>query len=157
MHQEPTNEHVWLKQLVGEWTFESECNMGPDQPPVKTPGTEVVRMFGDLWVIAECVGGTAEDSWKSIMTIGFDPRTNRFVGTFVVTMASHLWVYNGALDPSSKLLFLDTEGPNFTDGKIIKYQDTIEILSPTERTLSSKMMGGDGKWIQFMKARYRRK
>ena len=37
MTAEPTKEHQWLQQLVGEWTAEMECVMGPDQPPMNGP------------------------------------------------------------------------------------------------------------------------
>jgi hypothetical protein len=43
--REPQSEHLWLHHLIGEWSFESECIMGPDQPPIKTTGREVVRLL----------------------------------------------------------------------------------------------------------------
>ena len=42
MQAETQKQHRWLQQLVGEWTYESDCNMGPDQPKVKFKGTETV-------------------------------------------------------------------------------------------------------------------
>ncbi|TXT39001.1 MAG: ribulose kinase [Planctomycetota bacterium] len=56
MHAEPQKEHQWLQRLVGEWTFEAECSMGPDQPPMKSTGSEVVRSLGGLWTIGEGQG-----------------------------------------------------------------------------------------------------
>ena len=35
MQAEPQKEHQWLEKLVGEWTYEGEAIMGPDQPPEK--------------------------------------------------------------------------------------------------------------------------
>ena len=157
MQQEPQSEHKWLQKLVGDWTFESDCVMGPDQPPMKTTGTESVRSFGGMWTVAEGEGGMPDGGWKSIMTLGYDPQQKRFVGTFVATMMTHMWIYNGSLDAAGKVLTLDTEGPNFTDGKLTKYQDVIEILNDNERTLSSRMRGEDGQWHPFMKAVYQRK
>ena len=29
---EPQKEHLWLKKLVGEWTYTSSASMGPDMP-----------------------------------------------------------------------------------------------------------------------------
>ncbi len=163
MNAEPQKEHQWLSKLIGEFTFESECSMGPDQPPMKAAGTEIVRSLGGLWTIAEGECGAAVEcsegagGWKSIMTLGFDPATKRFVGTFVATMMTHLWTYNGSLDAAERVLTLDTIGPNFTDGSLIKYQDLIEIHSDDYRTLSSQTIGSDGQWHKFMTAHYRRK
>lgn len=157
MQQEPQKEHRWLDKLVGEWTVETECVMGPDQPPIKMTGTESVRSLGGLWTIGEGQGETPGGVMKSVMTLGFDPRTNHYVGTFVAGMMTHLWAYNGTLDAAGKVLTLDTEGPNFTDGSMAHYQDIIEFIDDNHRTLSSRAQGPDGKWVPFMKAHYRRK
>jgi hypothetical protein len=53
MHEEPRAEHRWLEKLVGEWTYEGECIMGPDQPTMKMTGVETVRSLGGLWTIGE--------------------------------------------------------------------------------------------------------
>jgi hypothetical protein len=132
--------------------------MGPDQPPAKMTGRETVRSFGGLWTIGEGKGDAPDDSCDSIMTLGYDPRTKRFVGTFVAAAMTHLWLYDGTLDAAAKVLTLDSEGPSFAgDGTMAKYQDIIEFLSDDHRTLSSQFLGPDGKWAPFMKAHYRRK
>jgi hypothetical protein len=43
MHAEPQKENQWLDRFIGQWTYESECNMGSDHPPSKTKGTEAVQ------------------------------------------------------------------------------------------------------------------
>lgn len=156
---EPQAQHQWLQRLVGEWTFEGECNMGPDQPPMKSIGTEVVRSLGGLWTIGEGEGGMPEGGTsQSIMTLGYDPASKRFVGSFVAGVMTHLWVYNGSLDADEKVLTLDTEGPSFTgDGTLAKYQDIIQFIDNDHRTLSSRCLGPDGQWHSFMIGHYRRK
>ena len=115
MQEKPQKEHEWLQQLVGDWSYEHESPAGPGQPPLKLTGTESVRSFGALWVVCEGRGempggGTA----LTIMTLGYDPATKRYVGTFVGSMMTHLWLYDGQLDASGKVLRLGAEGPNFT-------------------------------------------
>lgn len=158
MQAEPQKEHQWLEKLVGEWTFETECSTGPNKPPEKFHGSESVRSLGGLWVLCEgknempvgCAGTT-------LMTLGYDPVKKRFVGTFVGSMMTHMWVYDGGLDPAGTMLTLDTEGPSFTaEGKMTKYKDVIEIRSADHRVLSSHALGEDGKWHGFMTANYRR-
>lgn len=158
MNPEPQAEHKWLQQLVGEWTYEHECATEPGGPPAKFTGTDSVRTLGGLWAV--CEGrSTMPDGGPAltIMTLGYDPTKKRFVGTFIGSMMTYLWVYDGALDPTGKKLVLDAEGPSFTDpAKMCKYQDTIEFKSPDHRTLSSQYLGDDGQWNQFMEAHYRR-
>jgi hypothetical protein len=132
--------------------------MGPDHSPVKSEGSEVVRSFGGLWTVgegeSEMPGGGA---MKSTMTLGYDPASRRFVGTFIATCMTHLWVYNGSLDADEKVLTLDAEGPGFSGEGTSKYQDCIEFLDDNHRVLTSRVLGDDGRWTQFMTAHYYRK
>jgi len=92
------------------------------------------------------------------MTLGYDPAKKRFVGTWVGSMMSHMWIYDGALDATEKILTLSAEGPSFAgDGTIAKYEDIIEIKSDGHRLLRSRVLGQDGKWNEFMVGHYRRK
>jgi len=133
--------------------------MGPDQPPMKNKGRETVRSLGGLWTIGEGSGeAPGGGTCDSVMTLGFDPQTKRFVGTFIASMMTYLWPYNGTLDAAGKVLTLDSEGPSFAgDGAMAMYQDIIEFHSDNHRTLSSQFLGPDGQWVPFMKAHYRRK
>jgi hypothetical protein len=162
MQAKPQKEHEWLQRLVGEWTFEGECSMGPDQPPMKNTGVESVRSLGGLWTIGEGRGEMPDGGgpMTSIMTLGYDPQKGTFVGSFVASMMTHLWIYErGTLDASGKVLTLDARGPSFSgDGTMADYQDMIELLGDDHRTLSSRVRGEDGTWSPvFMSAHYRRK
>ena len=158
MNAQPQKQHEWLQQLVGKWTMEAEALAGPDQPSFKSTGTESVRSLGGLWVLCEGRGempggGIA----NSLMTLGYDPQKKRYVGTWIGSMMTHLWVYDGEVDATGKVLTLSAEGPNFADeGKMARYRDVIEIVGSDHRTLTSHQLGDDGKWRQFMTAHYRR-
>jgi hypothetical protein len=152
-------EHQWLQKLVGEWTYEAEATMEPGKPPERHTGTERVRPLGDLWILAEgqgeMPGGGAA---TTMMTLGYDPQKRRYVGTWIGSMMTHLWVYAGALDAAERVLMLDTEGPSMAaEGQMAKYQDVIEFEGDDHRVLTSRMLGDDGKWRGFMTASYRRK
>ena len=155
----PQAEHEWLQQLLGEWTSEAETEMEPGKPPVTCQGTESVRSLGGLWIVAEGQGEMPGGGHAgTIMTLGYDPAKKRYVGTFVASMMTHLWPYDGALDASGRRLVLDSEGPSMAgDGTIAKYQDVIEIEGADRRTLTAYARGEDGAWKKFMTATYRRK
>ncbi len=159
MKIEPQKEHHWLQRLVGEWSYEGEVMTGPGKLPEKFSGTASVRSIGGVWILCEGWGevpGGGQAS--SIMTLGFDPQKNRYVGTFIASMMTNLWMYEGQLDSARKVLTLDTEGPSFSDdGKMAKYKDVIEIKSDDHRVLTSNMLDDDGKWHAYMTAPYRRK
>ena len=159
MKVEPQKEHKWLQQLVGDWITEAECSMGPGQPSTKSYGIERVRMVGDLWMVGEGQGempggGTA----TMIMTLGYDVQKKKYLGTWIGSMMTHMWHYDGEMDASGRILTLSAEGPSMAgDGTMAKYQDIIEIKSENHRTLSSRVLGPDGTWNHFMTAHYRRK
>lgn len=159
MHSEPLKQNKWLEQLVGEWTYESECSMGPDQPPMKSTGTDSARMLGGMWVLCDGTGVMPDgQTGYTQMTIGYDPAKGKFVGTFIGSMMANLWVYEGELDAAEKTLTLSATGPNMMEpGKTANYRDVIEIVSPDHRTLSSYAQKDDGEWSHFMTAHYRKK
>ncbi|MDG3007734.1 DUF1579 domain-containing protein [Paludisphaera mucosa] len=153
----PQKEHRWLDRLVGDWTFEGECAaMGPGQPPMKYVGVETVRSLGGLWTVGEGENEMPEGGvGKSVMTLGYDPASRCYVGTFIASMMTHLWIYNGSLE--GDVLELDAEGPGFTGEGARKYRDSIEFTDDDHRTLKSHALGDDGAWQLFMTARYTRK
>lgn len=159
MNIELQNEHHWLQKLVGEWTYETEASMGADQPPEKSTGTENVRSLGGLWILAEGQGEMPGcGAVTTIMTIGFNPQMQRFVGTWVGSMMSYLWVYDGELDASETTLMLYSEGPSMSgEDKMAKYKDVIEFKGDDHRVMTSHALADDGQWHQFMTVNYRRK
>lgn len=159
MPAKPQAEHAWLQKLLGDWTFESECAGEPGQPGQKFHGSEHTKALGDLWIIGEGEGDMPGGGRaKMLITLGYDPNRRAFVGSWLGSMMTHLWVYEGQLDEAKRVLTLNAQGPSFTDPtKLAKYQDIIEIISDDHRTLTSRTLGDDGKWTQFMTAHYRRR
>ncbi|MGF1517300.1 MAG: DUF1579 domain-containing protein [Nodosilinea sp.] len=155
--EQPQKEHQWLQQMVGEWAYDVEATMGPDQPPEQSTGTETVRSLDGLWAIAEGQGDMCGSPATTLMTLGYDPQKQRFVGTWVGSMMPHLWVYEGELDAAERVLTLNSEGPAMAGhGKLAQYRDVIEFKSSNHRVLTSFCLGEDGQWHQFMTANYYR-
>lgn len=158
MFAKPQKEHDWLTQFVGEWTSEMDYSMGPDQPRQKSKGSESVRSLGGLWMLGEGKGEMPDGTvGETLITLGFDPVKGRFVGSFVGSMMTHQWLYDGVLDESGTVLTLDSEGPGMADdGVIMPYRDVITMVSPDHRILASYTPDGSGGWREFMTAHYRR-
>jgi hypothetical protein len=154
----PTKEHEWLKQLEGEWIVETEAVMGPGQPAIKSKGTETVRSLGGYWTVGEIKSDFMGTPFNGIMTLGYDPKAKKYIGSWVASVEGHFWKYEGTLDAAGKVLTLNTEGPDMTaPGKLAKMKDVITIKDKDHRALTSFMQGPDGKWTQFMTMDVRRK
>jgi hypothetical protein len=154
----PQKEHDWLKQLVGEWETDSEAAMGPGQPPLKCKGTETVRSLGGFWTLGELKADFMGTPVTGLMTLGYDPQTKKYVGTWVCSMGGHLWKYEETVDASGKVLTLNTEGPSMSaPGKLARMRDVIEIKDKDHKVLTSYMQSEDGKWTPFMTMNAKRK
>lgn len=152
----PTKEHEWLKQFVGEWDIDSEASFGPEQT-MTCAGKQTSRMLGDYWVVNDGEMTPMGMVMKSIQMIGFDPRTKKFVGTFVGSGDTTFWKYEGSLDKTGKKITLEANGPNMLTGKMTKFRDEYEFKSPDHIVMNGSMLGDDGKWVTFMTGNMMRK
>lgn len=143
---EPSKEHAWLQQLVGEWEGDvGKCS-------------ENARMLGGLWLVSDVKVTFGDVSMTAVQTLGYDPRTKKYVGTWIDSIFPHLWTYDGTMDASGKILTLEAEGPNpAAGGKISKMRDVIELKSKDHKVLTSQILGDDGKWQTFQTVNYKRK
>jgi hypothetical protein len=155
---EPTKEHEWLKQFVGEWESELEAFMEPGKPTVKSKGTEVCRAIGGLWVIGEGKRDMGGMTYSHLLTLGYDPEKKKYIGTWIDSMLNYMWKYEGTVDAAGKVLTLETEGPSMMKpGQMAKYKDVTEFKSKDQRAFTSSMLGDDGKWVTIVKVDSRRK
>lgn len=158
MFGEPQKEHAWLQQLIGRWTYTSECDGGPGQPPMKANGEQTTTALGGFWIIGEGRGempGGGEAETR--IAIGYDPARGGYVGTWIGSMMPTFWVYAGRLDPTGKILTLEAEGPSFSgDGTTATYNDVIEIKDADTYLFHGRVKNPDGTWTQFMTSEYRR-
>ncbi|MGE0700559.1 MAG: DUF1579 domain-containing protein [Hyphomicrobiaceae bacterium] len=151
------DEHRWLERLIGEWSYETTCSMGPDQPDVVTKGRETVRALGPYWIVSEGEGEMPDGgSFRMLIQIGFDPALGRFRGTWVGSVMPILWVYDGRLDASSTVLTLAARGPSFAGDGMADYEDIIKLPASGERRFRSRVKMPDGTWNEFMRAEYQR-
>ena len=153
----PKHEHEWLRQLVGEWTYEMEYEE-PGKGPTKVGGTGVTRAVGDLWTICEGEGVMpGGERPLMVTTLGYDPQKGRFVGTWIGSMMSHLWVYDGFLDADERVLTLESTGPSMTKpDEMGQYRDIITIIDRDNHTMTGNFFGDDGEWHEMMKMHFRR-
>lgn len=157
MFSEPNEHHQWLERFIGDWTFVHRCDAGPDHEAMETTGTETVRAFSDLWIVADGQGeipGTP-DTMRMRLTLGYDPNTERYIGSWIGSPMAQMFVYSGTREGDT--LTLDTEGPSFEDpAKIVPYQDIYTIVDDNTRTLRSQAKDDRGNWVVFMNAEYTR-
>jgi hypothetical protein len=154
----PVKEHQWLQQFVGDWESEVEIHMDPAQPPLKSKGSETVRALGGFWIVGEGKGEMMGMPYTHLLTLGYDPAQQKYVGTWVDSNTSLLWKYVGEVDATGKILTLEAEGPcPLRPGTLSKFRDVTEFKSADHRVFTSSMLGEDGKWMTMVKGSSTRK
>lgn len=154
----PTKEHELLAQFAGEWEVTAETVPMPGQEAFKCTGTESAKMVGGFWLIGRNESSVQGMAMSSVLTIGYNPVTKKYFGTFLCSADSTLWKYVGAMDETGKKLTLETEGPlPFESGPKAKFREVLELKDKDHKTFTTYMDGGDGNWVKFVTLEYRRK
>ena len=146
-----------LRRFVGEWRSSAVIEGEPGTPSQTLSGTERSRSLGGLWVVSEIRGESPTGAMEALMSLGYDPEKQRFVGTWVDSMTNHMWIYEGSLDSSGRVLTLQSKGPSFAgDGTLANYRDAFEFKADDHKVLTSSVEGPDGKWTTYLTVDYRR-
>ena len=141
MFSKPQAEHEWLQPLVGEFTSESDC-MDQDGNRNVFTGTLSGCSVGGMWVVLKGEGVFGDEPWENRIVLGYDATQGRYVGTFIGSMFTQMWLYNGQIDPTDGRLVLDTVGPKFTGEGTANYQDIVEIVDK-DRILDALLQQGE--------------
>lgn len=156
MNAEALTQHRWLARLVGDW---AESPDAVDAPPADSKWTEHVRPVGDVWVVSVGKGEMPDGNpGEAILTLGYDPAKERYVGTWIGSMMTDLWIYEGSLDPTGNVLTLECEGPDFeAEGRRASYRDVITFVDEDHRVFSALVRKEDGEWHKFLETHHWRK
>ncbi len=155
---QPAPEHAWLQQFVGNWEYESQAYMAPDKPPMLSKGTETVRPVGGFWIMDEITGTMFDKPFTGLMTLGYDTNKQKYVGSWVDSMTGQSWDYEGTVDPTGKILTLESEGMcPMRPGKITKFKEVMTLKDANHKVFTSSMLGEDGNWVTTMTSEARRK
>lgn len=153
---QPTREHAWLERFVGAWELELDMPMGPGKPTMKTRGSEQARMLGGFWLVSE--GQNNDFPFRCMLTLGYDSRKLKYVGSWIDTMTNYLWRYEGSVDPSGRILTLETQGPSpMAPDHFTKFREVTEFLSDDHRVFTSSMLDEEGNWQPCLTIHFHRK
>lgn len=144
----PVAQHEWLQQFVGEWTTEVEIIFDPAAPAMLSTGRDRIRMLGGFWLICESTGDSVEMPYSSILSVGYDPEKGRYIGTWMDTMMSRLWSYEGSVNGAGNKLTLETEGSCPKEpGKVRLFHESLELIDPDHKVFTSEIRQDDGTWL----------
>jgi hypothetical protein len=153
----PQKEHAWLEQLAGEWDSVSEVKPPGQEEALKFTGEERSRMIGGFWLVAENKGDMFGTPFTGIMTLGYDPKSKKYIGTWIDSVGDYMWQYKGSVD--GKKLTLESKGPCPVKppGTMVNFRETIELKDKDHKVFTSSFQEDDGSWTQMLTMTYTRK
>ncbi len=148
---EVTEQHQWLKKMVGKWETTSSAESAPGQDEIVMKGTIESKMIGDFWLTNSMKAEMNGFKIDGRQTVGYDRKKGKYIGTWVDSSSDFIWHYVGTVSKDGTTLSLIAEGPSMSDPQAMAmYRDMYKFTSDDTIKLSSSVKGPDDKWIDFM-------
>lgn len=150
--KEPGNRspQKWLDHFVGNWEAVSRGQSGENQPPVESTGTIVGTRIGDHWLMNRMEVRVMDMKITGVQMIGYSSEKKKFVGTWVDSMTSFMWQYEGTLSNDGKTLTLEAKGPSAVPDQLTLYQDVYHFKATDLIEITSRVQDANGKWVTYM-------
>jgi len=101
----PTAPHKMLANLVGTWTTQTKAWMEPGKPPVEGTGTCEQKMLLDgRYLQQEYSGEMMGSPFTGINLIGYDNHTKRYVSTWIDSMSTGIYYFEGDATADGKTI-----------------------------------------------------
>ena len=145
---EPTKEHQWLSQLAGEWVSECEA-LVPGQESIKAKATENARIIGGFWLVGESDGEMMGTPVKTILTLGYDPRRGKFVGSWIGSCTTRTTPTRARSTKRAKHSRSKLAADPMNPAEIANFREVLEVQDPTHKIFTS-YIEVDGKWQKIV-------
>ena len=116
---QPTDQHHRILADVGTWNVKCTYMMDPSQPEMVCDATETIEPVGGFWTVSRFESDFMGMPFVGRCTLGYDPRKERFVGSWVDCMSSTMFVMEGGFRADGKTLEMHSEGPHMATGEIV--------------------------------------
>jgi hypothetical protein len=101
----PGGPHKLLATLAGTWTTRTRAWMEPDKPPMEGTGTCEQKMFLDgRYLQQEYTGEMMGSPFTGINLIGYDNHTKKYVSTWIDSMSTGIYYFEGTASPDGKTI-----------------------------------------------------
>ncbi len=105
----PGSPHQRLAKLEGSWTTKTTAWMEPGQPPVEGKGTcEQKMLLGGRYLQQEYKGEMMGEPFTGINLIGYDNHTKKYVSTWVDSMSTAIYCFEGTGSADGKTITQET-------------------------------------------------
>lgn len=147
---------AFLQRLTGEFTYDSEAMIAPDEPWAQGTGEQSGRILGQWLVIDGRDTTSAQHPMTNMLRIGYDAHERRIVASWIDSVQTMRWSYTGTLSGDGTELTLEADGPNPAEpGKTLRYRHVITATDGDSHRGASAVRK-DREWIEFARYSYTR-
>jgi hypothetical protein len=150
----PGPEHAHLQKMVGKWKATNKMMMGEGAAPMVCEGTEDVMSICNGMFISTTYKSGAPMPFEGHGVEGYDTHKKKYVGTWVDTMGSAVYSYEGTMDAKGVMTYTMT-GPDPATGQPTTSTMVCEMKDNNTRTMKM-FMGTDTKAAPMMEITYTR-
>ncbi len=99
----PGEAHKLLSRMAGTWNTLTRSWTEPGKPPVESSGVCEQRMIlGGRYLQQECSGDMMGTPFTGIGVTGYDNHTRKFVSTWIDSMSTAVWYFDGPAEADGK-------------------------------------------------------
>lgn len=153
----PGAPHKQLEGAVGSWTTQSKSWMDPSQPPMESSGScEQKMVLGGRFLQQECTGSLMGNPYTGIGVTGYDNHTKKYVSTWMDSMGTGLYFFEGTGSPDGKTVNMTGSYDDPIEGPM-KYRTVTKFMDNNTHVFEMYGTGKSGKEAKLFEITYTRK
>lgn len=157
-YAQPGEGHRFLEKLTGTWNASAKFWMKPGEPPMESTGTIVNEMVLEgRFLKSQYTSEFAGAPFQGLALDGFDNQKQKFVGMWIDSMSTAMFVFEGTCDEDAKVRTMIAEYVDPATGQPAKMKGVTTWVGKDEHRYESWNTGPEGEYVKTMEAVYRRK
>lgn len=156
---EPTPYHKGLAEEVGVWDAEMfYFKPGSDEATPAGKGVETNTMLsGGLWLLSDFKGDPGPGAFEGRGQTGYDPKKQKYIGTWVDSMSPRMMILEGTYDEKTKTATMFGEGDD-TGGQASSIKTTTHQPDAENRVFTLFIKPKDAKeYVKTIEIRYKKR
>ena len=149
--------HKVLGGMAGKWVTKTKSWMEPGKPPTESTGTcEAKMLLGGRYLQQEYVGDMMGSTFTGINVIGYDNYTKRYVSTWIDSMSTGIYFFEGTASPDGKVITQESRYDDPVQGPAI-WRSVSKIVDANTLEYEMYITGKVGKDVKMMEMTLTRK
>lgn len=152
----PNEEHAWLAEMVGEWTYEQKIWMEPGGEAQITQGKSTKTMLlGGRYLRETFSGSSMGMPFQGEGTTGFNNVDKQYYFSWIDNMGTG--IMNGSGERDGNSLTVISTSPSMSGQGHDTFRSVTEVVNKNKHTLTMYMVGEGDEEVKWMEIVFSRK